>query len=54
MMKFKMDSSTLVSVGVAVGGLLLSALKMKDDANKKAAEKEEWIQEAIERISKKD
>ena len=54
MKKIKLDSSTLVSIGVVVGTGLLGLLKMKDDSNKAAKEKEEIVQEVIERLSKKD
>ena len=54
MKKIKFDSSTLVSIGVVVGTGLLGLLKMKDDSNKAAKEKEEIVQEVIERLSKKD
>ena len=54
MKKIKLDSSMLVSIGVVVGTGLLSLLKMKDDSNKKEAEKEEMIQEIMDRLSKKD
>ena len=54
MKKIKLDSSTLVSIGVVVGTGLLGLLKMKDDSNKEAEKKEEMIQEIMERLSKKD
>ena len=54
MKKIKLDSSTLVSIGVVVGTGLLGLLKMKDDSNKKEAEKEEMIQEIMDRLSKKN
>ena len=54
MKKIKLDSSTLVSIGVVVGTGLLGLLKLKDDSNKAAKEKEEIVQEVIERLSKKD
>ena len=54
MKKIKFDSSMLVSIGVVVGTGLLGLLKMKDDSNKKEAEKEEMIQEIMDRLSKKD
>ena len=54
MKKIKFDSSTLVSIGVVVGTGLLGLLKRKDDSNKKEAEKEEMIQEIMDRLSKKD
>ena len=40
MKKIKLDSSTLVSIGVVVGTGLLGLLKMKDDSNKAEKEKE--------------
>ena len=54
MKKIKLDSSTLVSIGVVVGTGLLGLLKMKDDSNKTEKEKEEMIQEIMDRLSKKD
>ena len=54
MKKIKSDSSALVSIGVVVGTGLLGLLKLKDDSNKAAKEKEEIVQEVIERLSKKD
>ena len=54
MKKIKLDSNTLVSIGVVVGTGLLGLLKLKDDSNKAAKEKEEIVQEVIERLSKKD
>ena len=54
MMKIKLDSYALVSIGVVVGTGLLGLLKLKDDSNKAAKEKEEIVQEVIERLSKKD
>ena len=53
-MKIKLDSNALVSIGVVVGTGLLGLLKLKDDSNKAAKEKEEIVQEVIERLSKKD
>ena len=54
MKKIKLDSSALVSIGVVVGTGLLGLLKLKDDSNKAEKEKEEIVQEVIERLSKKD
>ena len=54
MMKIKLDSNALVSIGVVVGTGLLGLLKLKDDSNKAAKEKEDIVQEVIERLSKKD
>ena len=54
MKKIKLDSNMLVSIGVVVGTGLLGLLKLKDDSNKAAKEKEEIVQEVIERLSKKD
>ena len=54
MMKIKLDSNALVSIGVVVGTGLLGLLKLKDESNKAAKEKEEIVQEVIERLSKKD
>ena len=54
MKKIKLDSNTLVSIGVVVGTGLLGLLKWKDDSNKAEKEKEEIVQEVIERLSKKD
>ena len=54
MKKIKLDSNALVSIGVIVGTGLWGLLKMKDDSNKKEAEKEEMIQEIMDRLSKKD
>ena len=47
MKKIKLDSNTLVSIGVVVGTGLLGLLKWKDDSNKAEKEKEEMIQEII-------
>ena len=54
MKKIKLDSGTLVSIGVIVGTGLLGLLTMKDDANKAEKEKEEMIREIMDRLSKKD
>ena len=54
MKKIKLDSNTLVSIGVIVGTGLLGLLKMKDNLNKAEKEKEEMIQEIMDRLSKKD
>ena len=54
MKKIKFDSNTLVSIGVVVGTGLLGLLKMKDDSNKAEKEKEEMIQEIMDRLSKKE
>lgn len=54
MKKIKLDSSALVSIGVVVGTGLLGLLKWKDDSNKAEKEKEEMIQEIMDRLSKKD
>ena len=54
MKKIKLDSSTLVSIGGVVGTGLLGLLKMKDNSNKAEKEKEEMIQEIMDRLSKKD
>ena len=54
MKKIKLDSSTLVSIGVVVGTGLLGLLKMKDNSNKAEKEKEEMIQEIMDRLSEKD
>lgn len=54
MKKIKFDSNVLVSVGVMVGTGLLSLLKIKDESNKKEAEKEEMIKEIMDRLSKND
>ena len=54
MKKIKLDSSTLVSIGVVVGTGLLGLLKMKDDSIKAEKEKEEMIQEIMDQLSKKD
>ena len=54
MKKIKLDSSTLVSIGVVVGTGLLGLLKWKDDSNKAEKEKEEMIKEIMDRLSKKD
>ena len=54
MKKIKLDSNALISIGVVVGTGLLGLLKLKDDSNKAAKEKEEIVQEVIERLSKKD
>ena len=51
MKKIKLDSSTLVSIGVVVGTGLLGLLKMKDDSNKAEKEKEEMLQEITDRLS---
>ena len=54
MKKIKLDSNTLVSIGVVVGTGMLGLLKWKDDQNKAEKEKEEMIQEIMDRLSKKD
>ena len=54
MKKIKLDSSALVSIGVVVGTGLLGLLKMTDNSNKAEKEKEEMIQEIMDRLSKKD
>ena len=54
MKKIKLDSNTLVSIGVVGGTGLLGLLKWKDDSNKAEKEKEEMIQEIMDRRSKKD
>lgn len=54
MKKIKLDSNTLVSISVVVGTGLLGLLKWKDDSNKAEKEKEEMIQEIMDRLSKKD
>ena len=54
MKKIKLDSNTLVSIGVVVGTGLLGLLKWKDDSNKEEKEKEEMIQEIMDRLSKKN
>ena len=41
MKNIKLDSNTLVSIGVVVGTGLLGLLKWKDDSNKAEKEKEE-------------
>ena len=54
MKKIKLDSNTLVSIGVVVGTGLLGLLKWKDDSNKAEKEKEEMIQEIMDRLSNED
>ena len=54
MKKINIDSKSLVSVGVLIGTGLLGLLKMKDESNRKAAEKEEMINEIMERLTKQD
>ena len=54
MKKIKLDSNAIVSIGVVVGTALLGLLKMKDDSNKTEKEKEEMIQEIMDRLSKKN
>lgn len=54
MKKIKLDSNMLVSIGVVVGTGLLGLLKMKDNSNKAEKEKEELIQEIMDRLSKED
>ena len=54
MKKIKLNSKTRVSIGVVVGTGLLGLLKMKDESNKAEKEKEEMIQEIMDRLSKKD
>ena len=54
MKKIKLDSNALVSIGVVVGTGLLGLLKWKDDSNKAEKEKEEMIQEIMDRLSKED
>ena len=54
MKKIKLDSNALVSIGVVVGTGLLGLLKLKDDNKKAAREKEELVEEVIERLSQED
>ena len=54
MKKIKLDSNMLVSIGVVVGTGLLGLLKMKDNSNKAEKEKEELIQEIMDRLSKEN
>lgn len=54
MKKINIDSKSLVSFGVLIGTGLLGLLKMKDDSNKRATEKEEMINEIMERLSNKN
>lgn len=54
MKKINIDSKQVLSVGVALGTVLLSVLKFKDDANKEAAKKEEIINDVMERLASKD
>ena len=54
MKKLNINSKQVLSVGVALGTVVLSVLKLKDDSNKEAAKKEEIINEVMERISNKD
>ena len=54
MKKIELDSNMLVSIGVVVGTGLLGLLKMKDNSNKAEKEKEELIQEIMDRLSKED
>lgn len=51
MSKFKITKEAVLSVGVAIGTVVLAILKTKDDANKDAAKKEEWITEALNRMN---
>lgn len=50
----KLNKESLLSIGVAVGGIALAVLKGKDEENKKKAEKEKMFQEFAERLSKKE
>ena len=52
-MKIKFDKDTLVSVGILALTGALALLKNKDSEYKEQVKKEEWIQEAMERFSKK-
>ena len=54
MKKINIDKSSLISMGVMIGTGLLGLLKIVDDKNKKAAEKEEMIGEIMDRLSKND
>ena len=53
-MKFKPSKESMLSIGVAVGGIALAILKGKDEENKKKKEKEALFQEFSERLSKKE
>ena len=53
-MKFKFDKNMLLSAGIIVLSGAVTLLKNKDEHNKKEAEKEQWINEALERLSKKE
>jgi hypothetical protein len=53
MKKFTFDKNTLLSAGIVILTGALTLLKSKDAEVKKQIEKEEWIQEAMERLSKK-
>ena len=50
----KLKKENLVSLGVIVGGIALSVLKVKDEENRKNKEKEELFKEFSERLSKKE
>lgn len=53
MKKITFDKNTLISAGIVILTGALTLLKNKDSENKKQIEKEEWINEAMERFSKK-
>ena len=53
MKKITFDKNTLISAGIVILTGALTLLKNKDSEIKKQIEKEEWINEAMERFSKK-
>lgn len=53
MKKITFDKNTLLSAGIVILTGALTLLKSKDAEVKKQIEKEEWISEVLERLSKK-
>lgn len=52
-MKFKFDKGALLSAASIALSIVAAVFKNKDAEHKEQVKKEEWIQEAMERLSKK-
>lgn len=52
-MKIKFDKGTLLSVASVALSIAAAVFKSKDAEHKEQVKKEEWIQEALERLTKK-
>lgn len=52
-MAFKISKEAALSAGILIGTGVLALLKGKDTELKEAKKKEEWISEAIARLSEK-